>query len=443
MLASSWVSVGAPRRARAPEAHPPPRRAELRRRAPTRAARARAGRAAAIRSPGSPATARAEDRAAVRARRSQATRRSPCPTCERPVALESAAQLDQQQRNTHGPLGQPGESASRNRLRRHEQPPRQLRGRRGLQGRQRQRLALGGTPRPAGPRRAERWAAHHETQIAPAASFSAAYSIASSAVSSANCASSITSATGRSGGHPRRPSPTARAAAERMRARRRRQRRAARGARAGPSPSPPRRRPRPPRRGPGQACSASNARPRFGGRRVGQREDALHQLTRRLLARAAQHLLRTNEQRLQRGEHLEVLHQHLREVRLAVPRLADQRGDRGPPLRAASRAPSRSALTTSSRPMSGATPMRVVVFSATSAARTSANTPGRSGTPPTTCRVGPRPPPPTATGRADPPPPGTAPSSRTADSDSVGSRPASPGSTRTRDRPWRAWSCRG
>ena len=54
-----------------------------------------------------------------------------------------------------------------------------------------------------------------QTQIGQPASFSVAYSIASSAVSPANCASSITSASGRVRAARRIASPTARAAAER------------------------------------------------------------------------------------------------------------------------------------------------------------------------------------------------------------------------------------
>ena len=52
------------------------------------------------------------------------------------------------------------------------------------------------------------------------------------------------------------------------------------------------------------------------------------QLARRLLPAAAQHLLGAQEQHLDGRHHLEVLHQHLRQVRLAVARLADQRDDR-------------------------------------------------------------------------------------------------------------------
>ena len=72
------------------------------------------------------------------------------------------------------------------------------------------------------------------------------------------------------------------------------------------------------------------------GRLVGQRQRALQQLARRLLAHAAQHLLGADEDRLHARRHLEVLHQHLRQVALAVTGLAHQRRDRRP--RAADRA---------------------------------------------------------------------------------------------------------
>ena len=105
--------------------------------------------------------------------------------------------------------------------------------------------------------------------------------------------------------------------------------------------------------------------PEIGGRRVGERQRALQELARRLLADAAQHLLGAHEQRLHARQHLEVLHQHLREVGLAVPRLAEQRGDGRRGVAGRARAPRRAARAgASSRPTSGATPMRVVVRSA-------------------------------------------------------------------------------
>jgi hypothetical protein len=73
--------------------------------------------------------------------------------------------------------------------------------------------------------------------------------------------------------------------------------------------------------------SASSARPRSGGATSGS-PSARMKISRAVCPRAAaQHLLRADEDRLNLGQHLEVLHEHLREVRLAVARLADERRD--------------------------------------------------------------------------------------------------------------------
>ncbi len=142
-----------------------------------------------------------------------------------------------------------------------------------------------------------------------------------------------------------------------------------------------------------------------------------------------------------RRQHLDVLHEHLREVGLAVAGLAEERDDRGRRAAGGGRAPTRAACAADRRARRAA--RRPCAWSCFSDDLRDllehASTPGRPGhrldgevgqhldARPTT-----------AARPRDRPRPGTAPSSRTAGSGSGACRRGAPGSTPARDRPARA-----